>query len=376
MEVMSLNTKIERSESAIKKLRAHIKDGTCPKTLRYNVRANITPDEKFKKEIGSIRKTAEQKFTRTLAKFHQRRIEHLQSKRTKVEQELSREINKINAFQTRKSRTPSAPRDENLHMSTDVLKLASNIQANIDKFTQLLLKIDDSKNKQSESYPSVLSASKGEREKGTKRNTLTVRNYKRRARKNTLQRKKSREGLRKQHIKNLSETQLTTEQINLLSRGLKFIPTPVMKENQIRRQLISDFNQFAKRMRLQYIYYDQNTEQHPFHVKSSWIPPIQRLVALETYLEEVKIKVAETPLVKPKNNLPPGEQRALKELIHNKEIILKKTDKGTTTVVMNRENKINEGQIQLDGRNNYQPLDKPMVRDTFQRVKHLINSLR
>ena len=145
--------------------------------------------------------------------------------------------------------------------------------------------------------------------------------------------------LRKQHIKNLSDTQLTAEQISLLSRGLKFIPTPVMKENQIRRQLLSDFNQFARRMRLQYIYHDQNTEQHPFHVKSSWIPPIQRSVALETYLEEVKIKLAETPLVKPKNNLPPGEQRALKELINNKEIILKKADKGTTTVVMNEKTK-------------------------------------
>ena len=54
-----------------------------------------------------------------------------------------------------------------------------------------------------------------------------------------------------------------------------------------------------------------------------------------------------------------------------KEIILKKADKGTTTVVVTkRENKINEGQIKLDDRNNYQ------VRDTFQRVEHLINSLR
>ena len=50
-------------------------------------------------------------------------------------------------------------------MSTDVLKLATNIQAKIDKFTQLLSKVDDSKNKQSESYPSVLYASKGERDK-------------------------------------------------------------------------------------------------------------------------------------------------------------------------------------------------------------------
>ena len=61
-------------------------------------------------------------------------------------------------------------------------------------------------------------------------------------------------------------------------------------------------------MRLQYIYHDQNTEQQPFHVKYSWIPPIQRSVALETYLEEVKIKLAETSLVKPKNNLPPGKE--------------------------------------------------------------------
>ena len=66
-----------------------------------------------------------------------------------------------------------------------------------------------------------------------------------------------------------------------------------------------------------------------------------------------------------------------KELINIKENILKKEDKGTRTVVMNRENKINEpeGQKQLDDRNNYQPLDKPMVRDTSQRVKHLINAL-
>ena len=69
------------------------------------------------------------------------------------------------------------------------------------------------------------------------------------------------------------------------------------------------------------------------------------------------------------------QRRALKELVNNKEIILKTADKGTTTVVMNRENRINEGQKQLDDRNNYQPLDEIMVRDTSQRVKHLINAL-
>ena len=74
MEVMSLNTNIERSETAIRKLRAHIKERTCPKTLRYNESANITPDKQFKKGLGSIRKTVEQEFTRTSSKFHQRYI--------------------------------------------------------------------------------------------------------------------------------------------------------------------------------------------------------------------------------------------------------------------------------------------------------------
>ena len=82
-------------------------------------------------------------------------------------------------------------RDENIHMSTDVRKLASNIQLKIGKFMKLLSKIDDSKNTQSKSYPSALYASKGGREKGTKRNTLTVRNYKRRVRKKNLQQKTS-----------------------------------------------------------------------------------------------------------------------------------------------------------------------------------------
>ena len=376
-EAASLETKIEKSETAITKLRKHMKDRTCPKRLRYNVRANITPDEEFKREIGSIRKTAEQEFIHSLAKFHQRRIDRLQNKRKKVEEDKPHFRKATNVVQTREHKTPSATREDNVMKSTDVIKLASDLQAKFDKFSQMMSKFTDIENKQSESYPSVLSVSNKGKEKGINSKTLTERNHRRRKRKNVKHIKLYNEAIetRKKHIKNLSDTELTTEQINLLSRGLKFIPTPVMKENQIRSQLISDFNQFARRMRLKYIYHGKDTVPHPFHVKSSWIPPVQRSVALESYLEEVKLRLTEVPLNKPKNNLPPGERRALRELIQNKEIILKKADKGTTTVIMKRENKINEGQKQLDDRNNYQPLEKPMVKDTSQRVKHLINTL-
>ena len=42
---------------------------------------------------------------------------------------------------------------------------------------------------------------------------------------------------------------------------------------------------------------------------------------------------------------------------------------------MDKAEKIKEGQTQLDDRNNYQPLDKPMVRDTSMRIKNLITAL-
>lgn len=89
----------------------------------------------------------------------------------------------------------------------------------------------------------------------------------------------------------------------MLAKGLKFIPTPVTKQSQIKRQILRDFDQFARRMRLMYIFHGQDNEPHLFHVKSTWEPPIQRSVALESYLEEVKNELADLKLAKPRNNL-------------------------------------------------------------------------
>ena len=108
------------------------------------------------------------------------------------------------------------------------------------------------------------------------------------------------------------------------------------KDNQIRQQLLRDFEQFAKRLRLQYMHYGAEKE-HPSYVKSNWNPPVQQSVALESYLEGVKISLAEINLVIPKTNLPHAEREALKELKGDKQMNLRKADNGTNTVVMNKE---------------------------------------
>ena len=47
-------------------------------------------------------------------------------------------------------------------------------------------------------------------------------------------------------MKNFSSHQLTDNQVSVISKGLKFIPTPVTDETKIRHQLLQDFEQFAR----------------------------------------------------------------------------------------------------------------------------------
>ena len=137
------------------------------------------------------------------------------------------------------------------------------------------------------------------------------------------------------------------------------------KELHVRQQLLRDFDQFARNIHLKYI----------LHLKSTWKPPIQQSVALESDLEEVRSQLADLKFTKPKNNLPPAKRKALKTLKGDTEINIKKADKGTTIAVMNTQDKINEGQVQLDNRDHYRPLAIPMVVDTNRKVQELINDL-
>ena len=169
------------------------------------------------------------------------------------------------------------------------------------------------------------------------------------------------------YLKNLSDNTLTDHQVSVLAKGLKFIETPVTNENKIRQQLLRDFEQFARRMRLRYIFHGNDKEPHPFHVKSNWIPPVQPSIALERYFENIKLSLAEIEITKPKHNLSYNEHKAVKELQNNTAINLKRADKGTTTVILNKRDKIQEAQVQLDNRDHYRPLENPMVTDTLKK---------
>ena len=198
------------------------------------------------------------------------------------------------------------------------------------------------------------------RKLATKPGRVFSKNKWRKNRRNTSEKRraaKERE-LNEKFLRNLSTHQLSDDQVNVLSKGLKFIPTPVTNKTIIRRQLLRDFELFARRMRLQYIFHGQNKERHPFHVKSNWMPPVQQSIALESYLESVKTRLADIRINKSKNKSR-NEMAALKKLKNNSAINLKKAPKGTTTVIINKSNKIQEAEVQLENREHYKPLEAP-----------------
>ena len=64
--------------------------------------------------------------------------------------------------------------------------------------------------------------------------------------------------------------------------------------------------------------------------------------------------------------------RALKDLLRDKTIIVRKADKGTTTIIMSKKEKITERQVLLNDLDNYRPLDKPMADETAEKIKKII----
>ena len=89
----------------------------------------------------------------------------------------------------------------------------------------------------------------------------------------------------------------------------------------------------------------------------------------------VKLELTSIEFDKPKDNISTGECQVRNEFSRNKSIILKKSDKGNTTVLMSRQDKLNEGQVLLNDLNNYRPLDKPVVETTTKKLNNLLEHL-
>ena len=182
---------------------------------------------------------------------------------------------------------------------------------------------------------------------------------------------------RKQYIKNLSNEQLTDEQITLLARGLKFIPTPVTRDKRKSYQAPASRGfQSIYETNATTIYFARGrkrTSSFPREVGLGTTSPV--ICSSGDLPRGGKIRSQVLNLTSQKIIYLRESAKLSKSYRATKAVFLRNLIRVNTTVLMSRQDKLNEGQVLLDDLNNYRPLDKPMIETTTKKAQQLIKTL-
>ena len=134
---------------------------------------------------------------------------------------------------------------------------------------------------------------------------------------------------------------------------------------------------YHRRLKLRLFFTGQDRSNPPlFTAPSDWTPPDDLLPPeMKVLIKEDKaaLKTFKKPYLQ--HNLSTEEQKCLKRLIHNKNIVIKKADKGSAIVIQDRDKYILEAMKQLNDREYYHELDKPIYLETIPLIDELVNEL-
>ena len=139
-------------------------------------------------------------------------------------------------------------------------------------------------------------------------------------------------------IVNLSSKELRKGQIKLLSKGLKFTPTP--KKDMC--EISPDIQNFCTKLRKKEFFEDKSDASHTDESlaknKSNFFPPRNRNITLDNniyFLTKFPLEELQVKDIK-RSNLTKEQHTALQELRGDSEIIIFEADKGGAFAVMDR----------------------------------------
>ena len=143
-------------------------------------------------------------------------------------------------------------------------------------------------------------------------------------------------------------------EIKILEKGLDYARIQkIINEPELRR----DFEDFARRMRLKWYFRNEPTysfnERPSFTTKSSWKPP-KGNPSLELFLSHIEKELSEVC----KSNLgysnfSKEKWQCIRLLANDRNIVIKKADKGSCVVVWDREGYTAEASKQLNDESVY-----------------------
>jgi hypothetical protein len=196
-------------------------------------------------------------------------------------------------------------------------------------------------------------------------------------------------------VVNLSNLDLSSDQISLLERGLKFCPTP---KTQKVGDLRDDMDRLHKRLRQ--IAFFESPENNLNLTLPTQIAIGSNLQSLDPFKHrkfkppapgkgppgpqnlEAMISVNEHQFnARPRfnnsfrENLSPSERAALAALVNNDDIIIKPADKGSAVVIMDRIDYLKEGYKQLGNDRFYKKLDHNPTEKHRVEVQNMVEDM-
>jgi len=167
-------------------------------------------------------------------------------------------------------------------------------------------------------------------------------------------------------VNNTSQSILTPQQTTLLSKGLKFIPTPTINHSTIPKTIFS-FKEMIRRIKLKFHFKgskDNKDFDPKFHIKSSFTPVHDELDnitdQLETKFKEFvlsKSNLAQTN----KTNLTLEERNEIESLRNSDTLMVQATDKNLGLILLSKEWYQSECERQLSDTSVYTKLEKDQV---------------
>ena len=176
------------------------------------------------------------------------------------------------------------------------------------------------------------------------------------------------------NVVNLASRNLSQVEVSLLSKGLKFVPTP-LRVDKIR--LREELETFGRRLRLLWHFRDEeenNTMINPFRPKSKFNPK-GKDAAIEIYLSRLEEETLNIDTNLDYNNLTRDERNALKQLKNDHSIVIKEADKGSGVVVWDREDYLTEAESQLSDPDVYEELKGDFENPLIKTIKRYFTSV-
>ena len=192
-------------------------------------------------------------------------------------------------------------------------------------------------------------------------------------------------------VVNLSSSHLTPTAIDILSKGVKFCPTPGEPDISKAQNDLSSFHLRLKR----FLHFNapakddnmtssntRDTQSDPngpfkdqqFKNPSSWVPP--PCIPLEVFIAQNNSDLIQSSIHAPRRqNITKEQREAIQALKDNRDIVIKPADKGGAMVILDRDQYIKEGLRQLSDTDFYVQTDTDLSKQHHEEIKSQVDAM-